>query len=113
MQALTGTRVYRDSQGALRNESPNEIALRLSRFGNLVPLQAHRDIFRKVMGKDQSLTVNDYLLNPIDAARLGTFLLIMPKYERDLVILQGIYGGSTVSSIEDKYHSMLFFILFC
>ncbi|CBY15099.1 unnamed protein product [Oikopleura dioica] len=95
MQALTGTRVYRDSQGALRNESPNEIALRLSRFGNLVPLQAHRDIFRKVMGKDQSLTVNDYLLNPIDAARLGTFLLIMPKYERDLVILQGIYGGST------------------
>ncbi|CBY10861.1 unnamed protein product [Oikopleura dioica] len=95
MQVLTGTRQFVDSHGISRNESPSEVVLRLSKFGNFVPLQAHREIFRKVMGKDQNLTVDDYLLNPVDAGRLGTSLLIMPRYQRDLLILQGVYGGAS------------------
>ena len=43
MQALVGTRSYYDPRSKkIREESPNEVVFRLSKFGNLVPLQAHR-----------------------------------------------------------------------
>jgi hypothetical protein len=98
MQALNGIHEFPDSHLVPRLETCSAVVLRLSKFGNLVPLHAHRQVFRKVMGKDQSLTVNDYLLNPIDASRIGSMLQIMPKYRRDLLILHGVYGGSTVSN---------------
>jgi hypothetical protein len=65
MQALTGVREIPDPFGGEpRKETCSSVILRLRNFGNLVPKQEHRSIFRKVMGKDQSLTVDDCLLNP-------------------------------------------------
>ena len=99
---------YPDSTGEDRQEKPSSVLRNLSKFGNLAPLARDRELFRRFMGKDDTLTSDCYLLNPLDVSMLTSALLLLPKFERTLFAMQGLHNGSPVSSFSLTIRFYLF-----
>ncbi|CBY32456.1 unnamed protein product [Oikopleura dioica] len=97
--AIEGIRTIKDTKGKERQEIVAQVLQRVSIFKNLCPLAADRANLRRILGKDDSLLSTHSLLNPVDASYSLTSILQLPRFERNLYIVDNFHQGSSIGSV--------------